>query len=173
MLNLQSIRDYLGYDPETGVFRWIARAPLHRMIVGEVAGSVKPSTGYRRIKFGGKEYRAGRLAWFFVHGDMPPRNLVPDHINGVRDDNRIENLRLATDQQNQFNRGPRRNSSSKFKGVCYVAHANRWQAGIKLNGKSLHLGWFEKEESAAHAYDVAAKKHFGEFARLNIPEARA
>lgn len=91
-----------------------------------------------------------------------------DHINHDGLDNRRENLRVATSQQNLRNMRPRPNSASRFKGV--FRHYNKWQASIKINYRKFHLGTFVDETAAARAYDRAAAEHFGEFAYLNFPE---
>lgn len=93
--------------------------------------------------------------------------VMVDHINGNTLDNRRENLRVCSNSDNQKNRH-RANGSSRFKGVCWNKQSNKWQAGIKLNGKSKHLGLFGSEEDAARAYDQAAAQMFGEFARPNF-----
>lgn len=72
------------------------------------------ATGYVLISFDGEQYLAHRLAWFYVTGEMPP--MFIDHINGKPDDNRFENLREATPQQNGFNRGMPKNNKSGAKG---------------------------------------------------------
>ena len=96
-----------------------------------------------------------------------PKHLQVDHINGNRLDNRIENLRLATQSQNQRNASPRPNGTSKYKGVHWCKTNKKWRAGIWL-GKRINLGRFDIEIDAAKAYDKAAKKHFGAFARTNF-----
>lgn len=97
---------------------------------------------------------------------------VVDHINGNRLDNRKENLRIVTQQQNCFNRPPNKNkSSSKYKGVYWSKQKNLWLALIKINGKSRHLGYFNTEINAAIAYNENAKVLFGKYAWLNnVPE---
>lgn len=96
---------------------------------------------------------------------------VIDHINGNRLDNRRCNLRICTRADNNKNKiGPVKPTSSIYKGVCWRPHTNAWKAYIKTDGKQKHLGYFEHEEDAALAYDIAAKKQFGEFARLNFPD---
>ncbi len=99
-----------------------------------------------------------------------PPHLVVDHINRNGLDNRKSNLRLCTHFQNQRNRRPGRNGSSKYKGVRWSKRDKKFRAGITCNRKSYHLGMFESEIDAAKAYDNAAKKVFGEFAYLNFPE---
>ncbi len=90
-----------------------------------------------------------------------------DHINENKLDNRRQNLRPATNQQNQNNRGPNRNSSSGFKGVSWHVRQKMWHAKIGVGGKRIHLGYFDTPEEAAAAYDRAAKEYHGEFARIN------
>ena len=98
-----------------------------------------------------------------------------DHINGNSLDNRRCNLRFANTSQNAANQ-QKRNGSSRFKGVAIERRTyslkKRWRARIKLRGKRYNLGYFHTEEEAALAYNQAAQKHFGEFARLNQLERR-
>ncbi len=86
-----------------------------------------------------------------------------DHISGDKLDNRRCNLRLATQQQNVFNRGANRNNKSGLKGVSRCNPSGRWRAHITLNGKQIHLGVFDDKSEASKAYLNAAKKHHGEF----------
>jgi hypothetical protein len=100
-----------------------------------------------------------------------PEGLLCDHINGRRLDNRKANLRSATYSQNVWN--SKKTSSpgySKYKGVTYRSRSKKWVAMIYLNRRQIFLGSFEDEIQAAKAYDRAAKKHFGEFAKLNFKE---
>lgn len=97
-----------------------------------------------------------------------------DHVNGDRLDNRRSNLRLATDSQNGLNRGKHRRVaavSSQFKGVYREQRRKNkiWGVRIQAAGKYVYVGSYETEEEAALAYDAAAKRHHGEFARLNFP----
>ena len=99
-----------------------------------------------------------------------PSHLVVDHINGDSLDNRRANLRLATQSQNCCNKKKRKNTSSIFMGVCFEKAKNKWCARIRHSGKRIFLGRFDSEIDAAKAYDQAAKKYHGEFARLNFTE---
>lgn len=90
-----------------------------------------------------------------------------DHINGNGLDNRRCNLRFATGSQQSRNLHIGR-GRSLFKGVCWANRQRKWAASISFNGSNKHIGYFEKEEDAARAYDEAAKAYFGEFACLNF-----
>lgn len=98
---------------------------------------------------------------------QPKHGLEIDHINGNGLDNRRENLRVVTRQENK--RGFRRKNkslSSRFRGVC--RYRKKWQAGIKVAGRRIHLGHYVNEIAAARAYDRAAKEFFGKFASPNF-----
>jgi hypothetical protein len=95
-LTQEDLKKFLHYDPETGVFTWIAK-PAKKIVVGTVAGNPLPN-GYLRISLNKKEQYSHRLAWLYSYGHMPPDQI--DHINGVRDDNRLTNLRLANQGEN-------------------------------------------------------------------------
>ena len=107
-------RLWLNYDPDTGVFVW--KAAFGKAKIGAVAGT--PSAkGYLVIGVQGRRFLAHRLAWMFVFGAMPNGQL--DHIDGNPANNRIANLREATNSQNHGNRGPSRASTSGVKGVYW------------------------------------------------------
>ena len=90
-----------------------------------------------------------------------------DHDNGNGLDNRGCNLRLANRSQNSANAQLSRANTSGYKGVCWHKKAEKWIAHIKVNGKGIYLGLFLVKEDAARAYNAAALRYFGEFARLN------
>jgi hypothetical protein len=121
-------------------------------------------------KSGGRRVLMHRAIMGLGHGD--PR--VVDHINGNSLDNRRVNLRICTPRENRRNAAMPRipGKSSRFKGVYWRRARSRWVAMINLrcDPSPGHLGTFRDEESAARAYDAAAKRVFGEFARLNFPD---
>jgi hypothetical protein len=96
-----------------------------------------------------------------------PVGHVIDHINGNTLDNRRCNLRVCTPGENAKNRGPYKNNTTRFKGVCYVARLGKFRASIGCDGIKHRLGWFDTAEAAAAAYNKAALDLHGEFARLN------
>jgi hypothetical protein len=99
-----------------------------------------------------------------------PKGLQIDHRNRSRLDNRRENLRTATNSQNQYNKNKtKRKTSSIYIGVTYVKSTGKWRAQIMLNRKNINLGDFDEEIEAAKAYDRGAIKYHTEFARLNFP----
>jgi hypothetical protein len=93
-----------------------------------------------------------------------------DHKNGNGIDNRRENLRISSHIENCQNRRLRSNTTSKYKGVCWHKNTNKWQCRITQHKKVICLGYYSNEIDAAKAYDKTAKRLFGEFARLNLPE---
>jgi hypothetical protein len=103
----------------------------------------------------------------------PPSDLIVDHINNNPLDNRRSNLRAITKTQNSYNMSPKKNCSSKYKGVYKISGKQRpWRAHISYKRKRISLGTFENEIDAAKAYDEAAKKYYREYAYLNFPDIK-
>ncbi len=100
-----------------------------------------------------------------------PKGLLVDHRNNNTLDNRRANLRLATSSQNMVNRRrDKSKNSSQFRGVRFRKERGRWSAQITVNGKTFWLGSYDNEIDAARAYDRAAMKYHGEFAKSNFPQ---
>lgn len=97
-----------------------------------------------------------------------PNGYLVDHKNKNSLDNRKENLRICTAQQNRRNNSLSKLSTSGYKGVSWNKRIGKWSAYIRANYKKIHLGYFEDKIEAAHAYNNAAKEHFGEFNSPNI-----
>lgn len=153
-LDLHAVRSYVAYDSNTGQFTCIASGMNRR--IGRALGSINKTNGYVEVGVLGKRVSGHRLAWALAHGEWPA--LAIDHINGIRHDNRIANLRLATGSLNSENvRRASRNNTSGFLGVTYCHQTKRWVAQICVNGKHKNLGRFDTPEIAHQAY-VKAKR---------------
>lgn len=150
-LTVERLRELLDYDPDTGLFTWRVRTSKC-VTVGAIAGCL--DKGYLRIQIDRRLHLAHRLAWLYITGDWPPAQI--DHINGIRDDNRIANLRAATRAENMHNRRkPHSNTTSGYLGVS--RYRGKFMAQIKLDGKSKFLGLFDTPEEA-HAVYLEAKR---------------
>lgn len=111
----------------------------------------------------------GKMVYLHTAIANPPPGMVVDHINGNGLDNRRANLRVCTVKENgRSKRTPRVGKTSPYRGVCYTGGPNPWAAHIKVDGSTISLGGYRSERVAAVAYDVAARKHFGDFAVLNF-----
>jgi hypothetical protein len=135
----------LNYDPDTGIFTWKVRKQGRR----NPAGCLTPS-GYVTININYKHYPAHRLAWMYVHGRFPEKQI--DHINRNPSDNRIVNLREATDGENAQNKSLPKNNTSGFIGVTWNKLTKKWQAQIVHKGKLYNLGHYDDKIVAAEAY---------------------
>ena len=154
------IREVLRYDPSTGDLYWKMRLNP-RGAVGSMAGknsiSGPAGNGYRIISVDRVRYRAHHLVWVYFHGVWPTG--VVDHINGNPLDNRIENLRDVTQQQNTWNmHRAMRNNKSGVLGVDWVPKRKKWRAQIRRNNKKECLGFFDSVEAAGQAYQRAKKE---------------
>lgn len=149
-ISVDLIKDAFSYDPVTG----------------EVHGQRKKSLGYMigpysHVALGRKDIRRSRIAFVLMTGDWP-KGLV-DHVNGDTGDDRWENLREASHRQNGANR--KAWGRSRFLGVW--PKGSKWESAIKTRDGVKRVGNFSREENAALAYNFAALKYHGEFARMN------
>ena len=155
-LSQSRLRSLLHYDPSTGVFTRRV-STNNRVKPGDIAGS-KDMAGYSKIMVNNKLYKAHRLAWFYVHGAWPCREL--DHINGDRSDNRLCNLREATSAENKQNIKARADNKVGYLGVS--PYRSKYQARIRVDGTQIYLGNFDTPEQAHQAY-LAAKAKLHKF----------
>lgn len=153
-LTAELLPKLLDYNEKTGVFTWLKkRGNKGNAIPGGIAGSGRRTGGYWAITIAGRIYMAHRLAWLYVHGQWPMRSI--DHINGVRTDNRIENLRECTAAENQQNRAIHPKNTSGVAGVSWSKNAKKWTAFIRAGGKQKNIGLFATKEQAGEAYKAA------------------
>ena len=154
-LDSKRLHEILHYNPESGLFTWIEPPRFSRKQAGDPAGS--PSgNGYIRIMIGRRAYRAHQLAWLYMYGDWP--KLQIDHINGVRDDNRIVNLRDVDASANMHNtKLDHFKNSSGFVGVRWDSKTKAWLAKITVKHRVIELGRASTPE-AAHRLYVEAKR---------------
>lgn len=160
-LTAEQLRSVLSYDQSTGEFTWLVQRP--RGIQPGMKAGRKLWNGYIQIAINSVSHGAHRLAWLHMTGEWPPHYI--DHVDGNPSNNAWANLRSATNSQNQHCRRHATGTSSDMRGVAWNKSARKWQAGIKVNGKSKHLGLFTSKQDAATAYEAAAVKYYGEFAK--------
>lgn len=150
------LQDVLAYCPKTGKLTWKPRG--HPQWDGQNANSEALASvfrGYKRGKVFGVNHRAHRVAWALYYGEWPKGQI--DHINGNRSDNRIENLREVTNQENAKNKRhiP---CASGYTGIKVCHRSKRWRAVIKVDGKHLSLGHFDNLSDAIKARKDAERR---------------
>lgn len=171
-LTQEIVRELLDYDPETGLLTWKERDVKwfvdgkrtakqscfvwNKLYMGKQALTSFNNDGYKLGSVLKIQVQAHRLIWLYMTGEWPE---YIDHINGIRDDNRWENLREVSSLGNNRNKGVRNDNKSGYRGVHKVK--NRWRARIQyvLNGISIseHIGYFDTLEEAHAAYAKVAK----------------
>ena len=151
------LKHLLHYDPLTGIWTWMNPAPRGGKRRGDIAGSID-SNGRRKFKIEGEYYYSSRLAWFYMTGEWPKEQV--DHVNRVRDDDRWENLREASQAQNSYNR-TWAESSGMWRGIRCCGK----QFAVSIGGK--YLGLFATFEEATVARDKALKNRAGLFAVIS------
>lgn len=167
------LRKLLRYEPDTGKLFWLPR-PVEMFTSQRYAKSWNTKhAGVEALRIAdGRGYFAGtlmgemvlthRVAWAIATGKWPTRNI--DHINGIKNDNRLSNLREATTSENGMNRGMQANNTSGYKGVSWCKYKRKWVATIRVNRVGKILGRFASPEDAYEAYCKAVKSFHGEFA---------
>ena len=164
------IKEFLIYDPETGIFKWkyrekfktvSAKAAWNSRFPGTIAGT--PDTkGHTMIAIHNRLYSAHRLAFIYVHGFDPPQEI--DHRNRVKGDNKITNIRMANGTENNINKGLQKNNTSGVCGVIWHSKSQTWHTWITKNRKKHWLGQFKIFTEAVRArYNAEAKYGFTEF----------
>jgi hypothetical protein len=149
MITQDRLKELLNYDPDNGIFTW--KIKTNKVNIGDIAGNVSVALkGYVKIGIDKKQYWAHRLAFLYITGSLPKEHV--DHIDGNPNNNKWDNLRSCSRNENYQNRSRKKNSTSKYLGVSWGKKSNKWQSRIQVNGKVNYLGCFDTEESAYAAY---------------------
>lgn len=153
--DINDLRSLLNYNPESGEFTWLERPrdsffsyrgfrTWNARYAGKVAGTL--TDGYFLISIFKRQFLAHRLAWAIYHGEWPENDI--DHINGIRSDNRIVNLRSVTRAENRKNSALSGRNTSGVSGVGWFSPASLWRARIHVDGKEISLGYFKTKDEA-------------------------
>lgn len=155
-LTQEELKSQLHYDPETGVFTSLKNRARNKIKIGQELGYLDQD-GYVFFCLLKKTYRAHRLAWLYMTGEMPA-NLI-DHIDGIRHNNCWRNLRPATQSENQQNiKLANKTSKTGLLGASFHKHSKKYVSYIRVNGKRMFLGYHEDAKSAHAAYLEAKRK---------------
>lgn len=155
-LTQEYVKNRFEYDEITGVFTWKNPSAKRKCLKGRVVGGFD-RYGYLSTGINKKHYRLHRLAWLYVYGKNPDGDI--DHINGIKSDNRIENLREVSCTENQQNRKCANvNNKSGLLGVSKEKRYGKWIAQIGVNGKCIYLGRFDDMIAAHESYLNAKRK---------------
>lgn len=163
-MDSKRLKELMSYDRDTGVFIRKKANPRGRGRAGDIAGCLN-AYGYLRICLDYKDYYGHRLAWLYCFGEFPEDQI--DHINGNRSDNRICNLRLANNSENNRNRTIQANSTSGYKGVSLHKKSNLWHAHATINGKRLSGGYHKTKELAYRAACSLRESIHGDYVQHN------
>lgn len=170
LLSIEYLRQRLRYEPETGKLFWLDYEGVPQSWkarwVGKEAFTYVSDQGYRHGCICTIPYRAHRVAWAIYHG-MWPTNQI-DHVNGVRADNRIVNLREVSNQDNLRNATLSKKNTSGTTGVTWDRKNSMWKAQIMVDGRCIHLGYFDNLEEAAAAR-AEASRLYGFTERHGLP----
>ena len=157
MVSVEELKELMFY--QDGKMVWKVNKGSAK--AGSTVGS-PDKDGYLKTSINRKMYRLNRLVWFYHYGVWPINKI--DHKDGDNTNDKVDNLREATSQQNQFNKKSF-GKYSKHKGVTWHKRDKRWQASYQLDGTRVYIGNFDTEEEAAKAYQLTVKPLHKEFYR--------
>lgn len=160
-ISVETLRALLAYDPATGAFTWRARPDnlsFTTRWAGKAAFTAYNGHGYKTAIIMSRRVMAHRAAFAIYYGRAPQGEI--DHINGVRDDNRIENLREVSSALNKRNAAKSRRNTSGVTGVSWKKAYGKWQACFAVQRRQIHLGYFTEKQDAIDAL-LAARSHYG------------
>lgn len=182
-ISIEHLKRLFVCNPINGTLTWRKRpdgncyrtATWNKRFAGQIAGRLN-TQGYIQIviTFNSVRYHtmAHRVIWAMAKEEWLDPSLDLDHENNIHTDNRLVNLRPATETQNSCNKVMQKNNTSGYKGVYWYPRGNKWNALITVNKQKVELGHFSNPIDAAKAYDRSAIKYFGEFARTNLALGR-
>ena len=168
-ISQEYLKSILRYDPNSGIFTWKISISNNQIFAGDVAGysaNHGNRTNYIMIGIDRESYRAHRLAFLYMTGNIPK---LIDHKDKDGTNNKWNNLRDSNKSLNAANTKKRSDNTSGHKGVSYRSDPRRvkkWRACIVINGKQKVIGTYHTKEEAADAYNKAAIEHFGEFSSI-------
>lgn len=154
-LTQEDVRFLFNYDPDTGIITW-KNTECKSVRIGDVVGA-KHKYGYLLVYAYGKNYPAHRIIWLYVHGNFPEKEI--DHINHIRDDNRICNLRSVTSSENSRNQTISSRNTTGVTGVSFNKSKNKYQSQIRYRKKDIWLGTFDNIEEAKQSRKQAEIKY--------------
>jgi hypothetical protein len=149
ILTQDRLKELLQYDADTGVFTWL-NPTSNRIQRGSIC-NCHDKHGYIVIRLDSRLYKSHQLAWLYIYGVFSKEL---DHINQIRDDNRLVNLREATRSEQMHNAGMLKNNTSGVKGVSWHKASKKWHARLWIDGKCHSLGYFDTVESAQKERDA-------------------
>lgn len=150
----EEVRELFTYEPESGCLRW--KVKRQKINVGDVAGYISTSDGYRYVGFNYNEFLAHRIIWLWVTGKWPACQV--DHVDRNRQNNKWTNLREATNGQNARNSGPQKNSRTGIRGVDI--RRGKYRVRINVDGKEIVVGRFLDLQDAINARKSAEKEYW-------------
>lgn len=157
-IRYEEVARLFTYDRETGILYWRIRdrnTIRHKYVAGSIKGN---RDGYRRVGIKGKIYREHRIIMMLCFGHIPESAEI-DHINHVRNDNRLCNLRFVTGPENRKNQSVSSKSTTGVTGVYFSKARKKYVAQITVNQETIYLGMFDTLEGAAEARGQADKKY--------------
>lgn len=166
LITQERLKELLSYDPITGTFKRLKQVK-YKINLDKIVGS--NCNGYLIVNLDGKFYRLHRLVWLYMYGKFPENQI--DHIDGDRCNNKLQNLREATNSENARNKSKYKKNKSGYKGVYWIEESEKWRASIILdNKKTKHIGLYENLEDAVEAHTLKALELHGEFVHKDVWE---
>jgi hypothetical protein len=157
------LQDRFDYDPETGILTYRNNHSNGKIKAGTPV-KVQEGNYAKVVTSDGTKHYAHRIAWALHYDEQLSPNVLVDHINGIKSDNRICNLRLVSYSENGHNRAHQRNNTSGHRGVKWDKKRCRWVAYIFIAGKCIRYGWHKDIEDAIAAR-LNAEREYNIFVR--------